>query len=147
MTGIYTRTMRRMGHGRWFAIMVKHAGCKLDKVMYKASGGRVTLAGRAMPTMLLTTRGRLAMMLADMPGRWQDQFLKPGPWPEEFVSAMRAGFLRAGPDFQFSEMTPRPLELGAITTLTNLGNLPYFRIVFIWLCFALFLVILFKMTH
>ena len=96
---------------------------------------------------LLTTRGRLAMMLSDMPGRWQDQFLKPGPWPEEFVSAMRAGFLRAGPDFQFSEMTPRPLELGAITTLTNLANLPYFRIVFIWLCFALFLVILFKMTH
>jgi deazaflavin-dependent oxidoreductase (nitroreductase family) len=58
MTGIYTRTMRRMGHGRWFAIMVKHAGCKLDKALYRASGGRVTLAGRAMPTMLLTTRGR-----------------------------------------------------------------------------------------
>jgi hypothetical protein len=96
---------------------------------------------------LLSTRGRLALMLVDMPGRWQDQFLKRGPWPVEFVSAMRAGFLRARPDFQFSEMTPRPLELGAITTLTNLGNLPYFRMVFIWICFALFLVILFQMTH
>ena len=96
---------------------------------------------------LLSTRGRLALMLVDMPGRWQDQFLKRGPWPEEFVSAMRAGFLRARPDFQFSEMTPRPLELGAITTLTNLGNLPYFKMVFIWICFALLLVILFQMTH
>ena len=96
---------------------------------------------------LLSTRGRLALMLVDMPGRWQDQFLKHGPWPEEFVNAMRAGFIRAGPDFQFSEMTPRPLELGPITTLTNLGNLPYFRMIFIWLCFALVLVILFRMTH
>lgn len=96
---------------------------------------------------LLTTRGRLALLLADMPGRWQDQFLKPGPWPEEFVNAMRAGFLRARPDFQFSEMTPRPLELGAITTLSNLGNLPYFRILFVWVCFALLLVILFRITH
>ena len=96
---------------------------------------------------LLGTRGRLALLLADMPGRWQDQFLKPGPWPEEFVSAMRASFLRARPDFQFSEMTPRPLELGAITTLTNLGNLPYFRMIFTWLCFAIVLVILFRMTH
>jgi hypothetical protein len=99
------------------------------------------------PKPVLSTRGRLALMLADMPGRWQDQFLKAGPWPEEFVSAMRAGYLRAGPDFQFSEMTPRPLELGAITTLTKLGNLPYFRMVLIWICFALLLVILFQITH
>jgi hypothetical protein len=95
----------------------------------------------------LSSRGRLALMLADMPGRWQDQFLKAGPWPDEFVKEMRAGFLRAGPDFQFSEMAPRPLELGAITTLTNLGNLPYFRMLFIWVCFGLLLVILFQMTH
>jgi len=34
----------------------------------------------------LSTRGRLALLLADMPGKWQDQFLRPGPWPEEFVA-------------------------------------------------------------
>jgi len=96
---------------------------------------------------LLSTRGRLALLLADMPGRWQDQFLKSGPWPDEFVGAMRAGFLKARPDFQFSEMTPRPLELGAITSLTNLGNLPYFRVLFIWISFAFFLVVLFRLTH
>src|SRR5690242_14338194 len=28
----------------------------------------------------LSTRGRLALLLADMPGKWQEQFLRPGPW-------------------------------------------------------------------
>jgi deazaflavin-dependent oxidoreductase (nitroreductase family) len=58
MVGIYTRMLRRIGHGRWFAIMIKHAGCRLDRTLYRVSRGRLTLAGRAMPTMLVTTRGR-----------------------------------------------------------------------------------------
>jgi hypothetical protein len=95
----------------------------------------------------LSTRGRLALLLADMPGKWQDQFLRPGPWPEEFTSAMREAFLRAGPDFQLSKMTPRPLDLGPITTLTNLGRLPYFRMVLAWTLFALLLVGIFFLTH
>jgi hypothetical protein len=95
----------------------------------------------------LSTRGRLALLLADMPGRWQDQFLRPGPWPEEFTSAMRETFFRAGPDFQLSKMTPRPLDLGPITTLTNLGRLPYFRMVLVWTLFALLLVVVFWLTH
>jgi hypothetical protein len=95
----------------------------------------------------LSTRGRLALLLADMPGRWQDQFLRPGPWPVEFTSAMRETFFRAGPDFQLSKMTPRPLDLGPITTLTNLGRLPYFRMVLVWTLFALLLVVVFWLTH
>jgi len=95
----------------------------------------------------LSTRGRLALLLADMPGKWQDQFLRPGPWPEEFTSAMRETFLRAGPDFQLSKMTPRPLDLGPITTLTNLGQMPYFRMAMAWTVFALLLVAIFYLTH
>src|SRR6185369_10332593 len=49
---------------------------------------------------MLSTRGRLALLLVDMPGKWQEQFLRPGPWPEPFVRAMREAYLRAGPDFQ-----------------------------------------------
>ena len=71
---------------------------------------------------MLSTRGRLALLLADMPGKWQDQFLRPGPWPEEFVNAMRDTYLRAGPDFQLSKMAPRPLDLGPMTTLTNISQ-------------------------
>ena len=96
---------------------------------------------------MLTTRGRLALLLADMPGRWQEQFLRPGPWPPEFVSAMRETYFRAGPDFQLSKMTPRSLDLGPITTLTNLGRLPYVRMGVIWIGFALLLVGVFWLTH
>ena len=95
----------------------------------------------------LSTRGRLALLLADMPGRWQEQFLRPGPWPEEFTTAMREAFLRAGPDFQLSKMTPRPLDLGPITTLQNFGKTPYFRMAIVWALFALLLVVIFWLTH
>jgi len=96
---------------------------------------------------MLTARGRLALLLADMPGRWQEQFLRPGPWPQEFVGAMRETYFRAGPDFQLSKMTPRALDLGPITTLTNLGRLPYFKMTLVWTLFALLLVTVFILTH
>lgn len=95
----------------------------------------------------LSTRGRLALLLADMPGKWQEQFLRPGPWPDEFVSAMRESFLQAGPDFQISKMVPRPFDLGPITTLTNIGKIPYFRMVLVWTLFALLLIAVFYLTH
>jgi hypothetical protein len=96
---------------------------------------------------MLSTRGRLALLLADMPGKWQDQFLHPGPWPKEFVTAMRESFFRAGPDFQLSQMTPRPLDLGPITKLTNFGKLPYVRMALVWTLFALLLILIFWFTH
>jgi hypothetical protein len=96
---------------------------------------------------LLSTRGRLALLLADMPGKWQDQFLHPPPWPREFVEAMRETYLRAGPDFQISKMSPRPLDLGPITTLTNLGRLPLWRLIVLWTLLALALMQFFKITH
>jgi hypothetical protein len=86
-------------------------------------------------------------LLADMPGKWQDQFLSPGPWPKEFVEAMQDAYLRAGPDFQLSQMTPRPLDLGPITTLTNLGKLPVKQMVTIWAGFLSVLGIIFWLTR
>ena len=95
---------------------------------------------------LLSAKGRLALLLADMPGKWQDQFLRPDPWPEEFVSAMRETFLRAGPEFQLARMAPRPLDLGPIVHLTNMGHQPWLMGL-IWIAFALFLIITFILTH
>jgi hypothetical protein len=103
-----------------------------------------------MPTgsdQMLSTRGRLALMLADMPGKWQDQFLRPGPWPDEFTAAMRETFIRSGPDFQLSQMSPRPLDLGPITTLTNFGRMPFKKMLGVWIIFALVLILIFKLTH
>jgi hypothetical protein len=99
------------------------------------------------PDLMLSARGRLALLLADMPGRWQEQFLRPGPWPTEFTGAMRETFLRAGPDFQISKMTPRPFDLGPLMTLTNLSKMPYFRMIFAWTLFALLLIAVFIFTH
>ena len=44
-------------------------------------------------------------------------------------------------------MSPRPLDLGPIGTLTNLARLPFGRMFFLWLLFALILVAIFVLTH
>lgn len=62
----------------------------------------------------LAARGRLALLLAGMPDRWQGVFLTPEPWPEEFVAAMRSSYLAAGPQFAELTMVPKPLELNVI---------------------------------
>lgn len=64
----------------------------------------------------LAARGRLALLLAGMPGKWQGVFLTPPPWPPDFVEAMRKSYLAAGPQFAELTMLPAPLELNALGT-------------------------------
>jgi hypothetical protein len=61
----------------------------------------------------LAARGRLALLLAGMPGKWQGVFLTPAPWPQEFVEAMCKSYLAAGPQFAELPMVPQPLEFNA----------------------------------
>jgi deazaflavin-dependent oxidoreductase (nitroreductase family) len=56
--GPFTRAVQRLGHVRSFTVVIRYAGSKLDRVLYRTSGGRITLTGPSLPTMLLTTRGR-----------------------------------------------------------------------------------------
>jgi hypothetical protein len=122
------------------------AGEEMDSVVTEWFG-QVLQESPAGADHMLSTRGRLALLIADMPGKWQDQFLRPGPWPEEFVKAMRDAYLRAGPDFQLSKMAPRPLDLGPIATLTSLGRLSYGKMAFVWIAIAVVLVAIFVFTH
>lgn len=62
----------------------------------------------------LAARGRLALLLAGMPGKWQGVLLTPAPWPPEFVEAMNKSYLAAGPQFAELVMVPKPLEFNAI---------------------------------
>lgn len=62
----------------------------------------------------LAARGRLALLLAGMPDKWQGVFLTPPPWPYTFVEAMKKSYLEAGPRFANLTMVPKPLELNAI---------------------------------
>ena len=85
-----------------------------------------------LPDQRLAARGRLALLLADMPGRWQRWFLRDSDWPEEFVAKMRSSYLAAGPAFQQRAMAPQALDLPAVVTAANegwevLGQLPWMR--------------------
>lgn len=64
-------------------------------------------------------KGRLALFLSDMPNRWQGEFLHPGPWPQAFLDAVRASYLKTGPDFQRSLMRPREIDLGRVSAIAD----------------------------
>lgn len=91
----------------------------------------------------LAARGRLALLLTDMPGQYQSVFLTPEPWPPAFVEAMRSSYLSAGPQFAAMTMTPRPLELnvlgsGAAQLWDTMDRRPIFR----KMAFGVFLLLL-----
>jgi hypothetical protein len=65
----------------------------------------------------LGVRGRLALALADAPGRWPSAFLAPTPPPQALSDAMRAAFLRAGPAPQLYKMTAQAISLGCMARL------------------------------
>ncbi|EDY82568.1 hypothetical protein VDG1235_2191 [Verrucomicrobiia bacterium DG1235] len=67
----------------------------------------------------LGAQGRLALLLADMPKRWQSEFLHPGPWPEAFLKAMKSTYLRTGPEFSEARMTPRDIDLGPVSAVAD----------------------------
>ena len=56
--GSFTRAVQRVGQARSFTVAMRYAGTKLDRVLYRASRGRITLSGPSLPIMLLTTRDR-----------------------------------------------------------------------------------------
>jgi hypothetical protein len=72
------------------------------------------VAGVELPESRLAARGRLALLLADLPGRHQAWFLAEGPLPAEVTDALREAYLRAQPETQRRAMVPRPIRLSPI---------------------------------
>lgn len=100
----------------------------------------------------VATEGRLAMLLCDGPQKWPYAFLDERGVPPDFVSAMRAGVIEAGPDMAVSSMVPRPIDLGRIPeaageTFERIERWPMLRTLFLWLLFAACLAAIFKMTR
>lgn len=95
----------------------------------------------------LSARGRLALVLADMPRKWQSQFLTPPPWPDEFVAAMQQSYLTSGPDFQISRMQPQPIQLIPLVlqpiSLLKLHERPILRMILVWVSMIVFAIWLF----
>src|ERR1700712_845670 len=57
-------------------------------------------------------RGRLALVLEDLPGSRPNCFLSADPVPPDLSAALAAGVLQPGPELRFSNMPPAPLEFG-----------------------------------
>jgi len=62
----------------------------------------------------IRTQGRLALIVANLPGRWPHQFLSAGPVPPELAAALTSYRLLAGPELSLSGMSAAPLEFGLI---------------------------------
>jgi len=57
-------------------------------------------------------QGRLALIIADLPGRWANYFLSPEPVPAELAAAMTSFQILPGPELSLSNMPPALLEFG-----------------------------------
>lgn len=57
-------------------------------------------------------QGRLALVMADLPGQWADHFLTEASIPPELAKGMAEFSLQPGPELRFSNMPPAPLEFG-----------------------------------
>lgn len=107
---------------------------------------------RDQPHERIAVDGRVALLLCDGPQRWPYAFLEDKQVPEDFVQAMRAGALAAGPDMAVSSMVPRPIDLGPIPeaageTLERFEQLPMLRTIFLWLLFTGVLATIFYATR
>jgi hypothetical protein len=56
--------------------------------------------------------GRLALVIANLPGRWSNYFLSEGCVPPELTAAMASFQFQPGPELRLSNMPPAPLEFG-----------------------------------
>ncbi|HEV3025854.1 MAG TPA: hypothetical protein VGX76_25445, partial [Pirellulales bacterium] len=73
------------------------------------------LEQRGQPHDRLAVDGRVALLLCDGAQRWPEAMLNDKQMPPEFVQAMRANSMRAGPDLAISSMVARPIDLGPIS--------------------------------
>lgn len=100
----------------------------------------------------LGTRGRIALVMADVPARWPQHFLASAPPPFELVEAMRAAYLEAGPELELTRMVPRPLDFGPIANVADeawktFARWPILRALFGWALFIGLLAALWFATH
>lgn len=80
---------------------------------------------------------RAAVHLAAIPQRWPQHFLQDAEPPEELTRELRATYVQSGPDLEFSNMMPRPIDLGPVsevadTTWRTFDKWPLLRGVATW---------------
>jgi hypothetical protein len=101
---------------------------------------------------VISLRGRLAMLLADMPTHWHGVFLTDPPWPEAFVRSVRESYLEAVPSLLRGHMTAPPLDLGRVPQLADralrtIDRTFWLRMTLLWGGSAALFVFLFWLTR
>jgi hypothetical protein len=89
----------------------------------------------------LGTRGRIALVLADVPARWPQHFLAEAPPPPDLVEAMRTAYIEAGPEMEVTRMVPRAMDFGPIANVADeawrtFRRWPLLRAIVGWLLFV-----------
>jgi hypothetical protein len=97
---------------------------------------RLLPAGEAGGAQLLT-RGRLALIMGEVPARGPAYFLRESAVPAELVRVMREADLGRAPEIRFSNMAPRPVAAPAAAISRLRWQLsyrwPFLRIVTGWM--------------
>lgn len=91
---------------------------------------------------------RASVHLAQIPRSWPQHFLSAGEVPAELAANLRSTHVMAGPDLEFSNMAPRPIDLGPVSdvagsTWRTLDKLPLLRAVGIWAVYIALLALAF----
>jgi hypothetical protein len=87
--------------------------------------------------------GRAALHLASVAEQWPEVLLDAANAPPETVERIRTTYVAAGPDLEFSNMAPRPIDLGVVSTMADetwrtFARWPVLRTAFLWgIAFAL----------
>ena len=84
---------------------------------------------------------RASVHLAQVPRRWPGHFLSGRDVPEELANHLKSTHVKAGPDLEFSNMAPRPIDLGPVSnvagsTWRTFDKLPVLRAVVAWSIFV-----------
>lgn len=102
--------------------------------------------GRGIPL-----KGRVAMLLSNMPSKWARYFLSDEELPKELISAMKETYLSAGPEFQMARMTHRALDFNPAASILagtyKLANRSAFVRWVIYSVIVLIFVLLFFLTR
>lgn len=93
------------------AMQVAHA--RIGEWMVSALGGGDWTDER------FRARGRLALLIADVPGKCPEKFLASEPLPVDVAAQMAAAQLEPGPELRLSRMPSAPLEFPSVASEAN----------------------------
>jgi len=110
------------------------------------------LDDKNIPPDRIAAAGRVALLISDGPQKWPYAFLDRHHVPPDFARAMRESSMQAGPDMQFSNMVPRPIDFGTISeaageTLERFEKWPVLRTLVLWAVFLATLLAIFRATR